>query len=177
MKRQIKGGICLMLCSSLFLGGCAVTQREQEMNTNRMNSFRQVNTTITYQPIIITGIKKMEGENMTITTNAELKQLDVPNLQYDTSRNEIIGKAVGVAGNVLMGGVAAVAAIGVTKAVGDATKVQVVKSEPVIVKPTVIGTDGKPTADAGLPSTGTTSDPTVELAPADPSRPFTPPAQ
>lgn len=123
----------------LMLAGCAVTQREQDMNANRMNSFRQVNTTRTYQPITITGIKEMRGENMTITTNAELKQIEVPNLQYDTSRNEIIGKAIGVAGNVLMGGVAAVAAIGVTQAVGDATKVNTVyQPEPLVVRPEIV---------------------------------------
>lgn len=127
---------CAILAMVSMVSGCAVTQEEANMNNVRQDVFRDLNKERTYQPVTISGVQEMRGDNITITTMAETAVVQAPSLQYDTSRNDIIGKAVGIAGNVAMGGIAAVAAIEVTKAVSDAVKVEVV--DPVIVKPEVV---------------------------------------
>lgn len=122
-----------LLTLVILLSGCATTQQEADMNTARQNNFRDVNSQKTYTPVKMTGITSMTG-NITIETMAETRVTQVPDLQYDTSRNDLISKAIGAVERVSLGGVAGATAWMVTKEIGDAVQ----QPAPVIVRPEVV---------------------------------------
>lgn len=155
-----------------MLSGCATTQQEADMNTARQNSFIQLNQQKTYTPVKMTGITSMTGD-ITIETMAETRVTQVPDLQYDTSRNDLISKAIGAVERVTLGGVAGATAWMITKEIGDAVR----QPEPIVVRPEVVKVpEGATVPDPVIDPTITT-DPVIDLPPSNDPIIFFPPGQ
>lgn len=82
----------LCFVAGLFLlVGCAPSQQEVDLNQLRQKTFETLNKKRTYEPVRISGIKKIEGDNITIVTMTELDVMRVPDIQYDTSDTDRSG--------------------------------------------------------------------------------------
>ncbi len=121
-----------------LLLSCAPSQQEVDMNTLRQDNFSWLNDEKTYAPVTISGITKIEGDNITITTLTQMDVINVPDIQYDTSDTDLAAKAL----DVVTTGIVAVGAYKSIQAMGDATRATVVaQPEPLIVmqpKPVIV---------------------------------------
>ncbi len=125
----------LLLLLPFLLLSCAPSQQEVAMNTLRQDNFSWLNDEKTYAPVTISGITKIEGDNITITTLTQMDVINVPDIQYDTSDTDLAAKAL----DVVTAGIVAVGAYKSIQAMGDATKATVVaQPEPLIVRPEIV---------------------------------------
>ncbi len=115
----------LLLLTVVSLTGC-VTKEETIMNTDRMDTFENLNIDKVYAPVTITGIKKIEGD-ITITTQAEHRVVNVPDIQYDTSDAEVAKAGLGVVG-----------VLGALKLTQPQSPTVVTQPEPIIVDPVIV---------------------------------------
>ena len=68
-----------------------------------------------------------------------MKTVAVPDLQYDTSDTELLGKVVGTVGDIAKIGTAGFTLYKTTQAIGEASRPMVVEQPaPVIVEPTIV---------------------------------------
>ncbi len=125
----------LLLLLPFLLLSCAPSQQEVAMNTLRQDNFSWLNDEKTYAPVTISGITKIEGDNITITTLTQMDVINVPDIQYDTSDTDLAAKAL----DVVTAGIVAVGAYKSIQAMGDATRATVVaQPEPLIVRPEIV---------------------------------------
>jgi hypothetical protein len=90
----------LALVIIVLLATACTTKQEVDINRDRFEAWAMINSQRTYQPVNISGIRKIEGENIQISTYAILPVEDAPDVQYDTSDTDTIKHVTGIIGAV-----------------------------------------------------------------------------
>lgn len=107
-----------------------MTKQETLMNNKRQDVFESLNKKKTYEPVVITGIKEIKGDNITITTQSEHHVIQAPDIQYDQSDAEL-GQTALTVGGVVGGMFAAKPTI---KVVEQPAPVVVEQPAPIVVQ-------------------------------------------